>query len=66
MGSWKELHDRYDELKDLSEKEVMDRLGDWWGPIFLDSKKEIERTLWRRPKEAKEEENGGCSECEIK
>ena len=46
--SWKELYDRYDELKDLSEEELIDILGDWWAHIFLESKEQIRSGLWRR------------------
>lgn len=53
--SWKELYERYDEFKDLTEEELIEKLGTWWGPIFFESKEEIRKTLWRRPSEASSE-----------
>ncbi len=71
--SWRELHERYHELKDLTEEQLIEKIGPWWGPIFFESKEEIRKTLWRRDEVEKkpiepEEEPGGCDGkdyCEI-
>lgn len=49
--SWKELYERYDEFKDLTEEELIEKLGTWWGPIFFESKEDIRKGVWRRPSE---------------
>jgi len=51
MPSFKDLYDNYDKYKDLSEKELCELIGPWWAHMFIESKEEIERTLWRREKE---------------
>ena len=53
VSSFKDLHDNYDKYKDLSEEELVGLIGEWWAHMFLESKEEIEKTLWRRAQEEK-------------
>lgn len=60
--SWKELIEQYDELKDLTKDELIEKLGDWWGPIFFESREEIAKIQWRRTDDAESK----CSECQVR
>ena len=62
--SWRELYERYDELKDLTEEQLIEKLGGWWGPIFFESKEEIRKTLWRR-NDDKSSDSCGKDYCEL-
>lgn len=43
MSSFKELYDKYDELKNLSREELVKKIGSWWADMFEQSKDEIKR-----------------------
>lgn len=43
MSSFKELYDKYEELKNLSHEELVEKIGSWWAELFERSKDEIKR-----------------------
>lgn len=51
--SFKELYQRYDEFKDMTEEELSGLIGEWWAHMFVESKDEIKSGLWRRDSDDK-------------
>lgn len=41
MSSFRELQERYSELKELSHEELVEKIGSWWAEMFERSKDEI-------------------------
>ena len=42
MASFRELVERYDELKDMTEEELTREVGSWWAQMFVMCKEQIE------------------------
>lgn len=51
MSSFKELHERYEELVKLTHEELVEKIGSWWADMFEQSKEDI-----RQMREGKKDE----------